>query len=604
MIRKLLSIVLLFVLLFSFVPTKPAQAAANFDTDYKVTYTIDETGVAHSVIDITLTNTTSQYYAPSYKMQLGFSEISNVRARDSGGEIQAGVIKNETGHIIDVKFNNKAVGLNSKQQFQITFDTPTIARHYGKIWEIDIPGISNPNDFKSFVVELKVPPSFGQPAYTKPKQPTNALTFTKDTLGRSGISIAFGNTQVYKYNLTYHLRNPNLYPITTEIALPPDTNYQEVSIDAIVPAPENVIQDKDGNWLAQYKLKSAQNMDVVVAGKTQVHLTPKPVELTPEQLQTYTLQQKYWESSNDQIRELADELKTPERIYDYVVDALDYDFSRVTEEKPRLGALGSLQNQNSAVCREFTDLFIALARAAGIPAREVDGYAYTENAKQRPLSKEKDILHVWPEYYDKDKKTWVMVDPTWGSTTGGVDYFSVMDFSHMALVIKGVNSEYPIPAGGYKYTDQAASKDVQVEFTTEPFQPRQSIDTNSTIPELAIAGLPITGSIKVMNTGSTYLSPQILYLSSNTFSPNTQTIATTGIPPFGTAEVQAKFNPTSFLTNTEGEYTIRVAGASNVYQVKSAPFFLTPLGGGIAVGILAFTILIIAIRSRGLRLFR
>ncbi len=600
---KKLILSLIVALVFIVHPSQ-AHAAANFDTDYKVTYTIDDSGVAHSVIDITLTNTSSQYYAPSYKMQLGFSEISNVRARDSGGDIQPGVIKNENGHIIDVRFNNKAVGLNSKQQFQITFDTPTIARHYGKVWEIDIPGIANPNDFKSFVVELKVPPSFGQPAYTKPKQPTNALIFTKDTLGKSGISIAFGDKQVYKFNLTYHLRNPNLYPITTEIALPPNTNYQEVSIDAIVPAPENVVQDKDGNWLAQYKLKSAQNMDVVVAGNTEVSLTPKQIELTPEQLQAYTLEQKYWESSNDQIRELADDLKTPERIYDYVVDALDYDFSRVTEEKPRLGALGALHNQNSAVCREFTDLFIALARAAGIPAREVDGYAYTENAKQRPLSKEKDILHVWPEYYDKDKKTWVMVDPTWGSTTGGVDYFDVMDFSHMALVIKGTDSEYPIPAGGYKYADQAASKDVQVEFTTEPMQPRTSVETESTIPELAIAGLPITGTIKVMNTGTTYLPPQILYLSSDTFLPNAQTIATTGIPPFGTAEVQARFEPTSFLTNTEGDYTIRVAGASKVNQIKSAPFFLTPLGGGIAVGIFTIIILIIAIRSRGLRLFR
>lgn len=604
MFQKLISLFLSVVILLPFVSIAPVHAATNFRTDYRVTYTIDEKGIAHSVVNITLTNLTSQYFAPSYKMQVGFNEITNVTARDSKGPMPPKVTKNDDGYVIEVRFNNKAVGLDSKQQFDILFDTPAIARNHGKIWEIDIPGIANSNDFASFAVDLRVPPSFGQPAYTKPKQPNNSLSFTKDTLGKSGISIGFGERQNYKYNLTYHLSNPNLYPITTEIALPPNTNYQAVYITNIEPKPINVIQDKDGNWLAQYHLKSAQKMDVAVRGSAGVRLKPEHVELTPEELQNYTREKKYWETSNTQIRELADELKTPERIYQYVVEELDYDFSRVTEEKPRLGALGALQNQNSAVCREFTDLFIALARAAGIPAREINGFAYTENAKQRPLSMEKDILHVWPEYYDSEKRTWVMVDPTWGSTTGGVDYFDVMDFEHFALVIKGVDSEYPIPAGGYKYTDQEITKDVQVEFSSEQTQPVTSIEAESTIPDVVIGGLPIQGTVKVKNTGTAYVSPQILYLSSNTFLPGTQTLATKGIPPFGETEIPVQFEPTSFLTNTEGDYTIRVAGVTNVQRVRSAPFFVTPVGGGIAIGILAFTVLIFAIRSRRLRLFR
>jgi transglutaminase-like putative cysteine protease len=56
------------------------------------------------------------------------------------------------------------------------------------------------------------------------------------------------------------------------------------------------------------------------------------------------------------------------------------------------------------VCLEFTDLFIAIARAAGIPAREIDGFGYTQNAINRPISIDEDILHAWPEYYDTAKK--------------------------------------------------------------------------------------------------------------------------------------------------------------------------------------------------------
>ena len=178
------------------------------------------------------------------------------------------------------------------------------------------------------------------------------------------------------------------------------------------PRPTNVIVDKDDSWLAQYNLLPSQKVDVIVDGKAEVHLVPKIQKLSEKESAIYIAQKQYWEASSDTIRELADELKTPQAIYNYVVKTLKYDFSRVTDSKPRLGALGALKEQNSAVCLEFTDLFIALARAEGIPAREVDGFAYTENSKQRPFSLVKDILHAWPEYYDKDQKTWIMVDPT------------------------------------------------------------------------------------------------------------------------------------------------------------------------------------------------
>lgn len=593
-----------FACLSFFLFPQPAHAATNFTTDYHVVYTIDQNGITHALLNISLTNTSSQFYASSYKMQIGFDQISNVQAKDDEGAIAPDIKKDADGYEVNLNFNKKAVGVGSKQSFTLSFDTTKLARHYGKIWEIDIPGISNPNDFSNFIIELKVPPSFGQPSYIKPSQADKGLIFTKETLGRSGISIAFGEKQTYKYSLTYHLRNPNLYPITSEIALPPSTNYQDVYITNMTPKPENVILDKDGNWIAQYRLTSAQKLDVQVDGNADVALTPKQVTLTDAERKAYTSEEKYWETNNDKIRELADELRTPEAIYAYVVNTLKYDFKRVTDEKPRLGAIGALNSPNSAVCREYTDLFIAIARAAGIPAREIDGYAYTDNARQKPLSQEKDILHVWPEYYDTEKHTWVMVDPTWGSTTGGVDYFNVNDFSHFAFVLKGYSSENPLPAGGYKFSDDAISKDVQVSFTTDEPLITNTIKTDSTIPELTIAGLPIEGNVIVKNTGTSYLPEQILYLTSDTFKPGNQTLVAKGIPPYGKAEIPAKFDATSFLTNTKGDYTILVAGVSNVHTVTSALFFLTPLGGGITIGLFAITILIITIKSRRLRLSR
>jgi hypothetical protein len=603
MLLKKIILPVFLVLLFLFFP-KYAFASSNFITDYHVVYTIDQNGIAHADVNGTLTNTTSQYYATSYRIQLGFDSISNVQAKDEGGSITPQVTKNSDGYVIALNFNNQAVGLGNKQQFSITFDTPTLAHHYGRIWEIDIPGITNPDDFSSFVVQLKTPASFGTPAYIKPQQTGNNLTFDKQTLGRSGISLAYGDIQVYNFQLTYHLRNSNLYPIDSTIALPPSTNYQDVSITNIDPAPLNVIEDKDGNWIAKYHLSSAQSFNIIVTGNVAIHLNPKEDPETPTALSDYIKPQQYWEVDNTVIQQLAQQLQTPQAIYNYVSNKLHYDFSRVTNDAPRLGALGALQNPNSAVCREFTDLFIALARAAHIPAREVDGFAYTDNPKQRPITEEKDILHVWPEYYDSQRQAWIMVDPTWGSTTGGVDYFNTFDFDHFAFVVKGESSTLPIPAGGYTNSNDTGNKDIEIGFATQIPDNTPSFSLDSTIPSVTIAGFPIQGNVVIKNTGSSYVPSELLLLATDNFSPHTQSLQTAGVPPFGTLDVPVSFNATRALTNTQGNYTIRVAGISATKHVESEIFFLTPIGGGFTIGLFALIILIFAFKGRSLRLFR
>ena len=595
--------ILFFAVRFTYV--SPVSAASNFTTDYHVTYSIPEAGKTHAVLTVTLTNTTSDYYASSYKLQIGFNDISNVQAYDPGGAITPNVTKVADGYTIELPFNKKSVGLGNSLQFNLSFDTPSVAKKYGEIWEINIPGLSQTNEFNTFTVDVKTPPSFGTPSYIKPDQQTKSLTFTKDQLGNSGISIAFGTKQIYTFHLVYHLQNSNVYPIKTEIALPPTTNYQKVSVSDINPRPSNVTIDKDGNWLAQYSLKPSQKTDVTVNGNAEVSLTPSQQPLAQSDFSQYLSEQRYWEAKNDKIRELADTLRTPQAIYLYVIKTLKYDFSRVTDDKPRLGAVGALKNQNSAVCREFTDLFIALARAAGIPAREVDGFAYTENEKERPLSLVRDILHAWPEYYDSGKKTWVMVDPTWGSTTGGVDYFNVLDFDHFAFVIKGMESDYPIPAGGYKLANEKELKDVTVTFGDTAPDPLPDMEITD-FPKEVIAGFPIRGKLTISNNGSTYIQPQIIYLTSTVLTPQDQSIASSGIPPFGHVDLPVGFDRTSFLTNTDSAITIRLGQVQSglddqTYNktIKITPVFYTAWGiGGIIIGLFAVFLFIIARKSR------
>lgn len=604
MLKKITTILLAFFI-FAFQPSS-AYAKENFRTSYNVTYAVADDANTKATFQVTLTNKTSQYFASSYKLQVGFDTIDRVTAKDSDGQIAPKVTKNDAGNEIDLKFNTKAVGINKKLDFTLEFYTPDIAKKQGNTVEINIPGIANPDEFDNVTVTVIPPPGFTVPTYSKPEKKDGTLTFTKSELGKSGISIAFGKGQVYEYALTYHVKNPNVFPITTEVALPPDTNYQKVAIDSLTPRPKDVVIDKDGNWLAKYDLAPSQKIDVAVRGRASLSLEPENVMLSVEEKEQYLKPEKYWEVNDPKIRQLAKELKTPEKIYDYVVSTLRYDFKRISGKQERLGAAATLANPDSAVCLEFTDLFIALARASGIPARELNGYAYTENPKQRPLSLVQDILHAWPEYYDDEKKTWVMVDPTWGNTTGGIDYFKVFDFDHFVFVRKGEDSRYPIPAGGYKYEEDKEKKDIKVAFSTKAIDQPAKLSITTKTAQVYTSGFPISGKFFITNAGPVMSREQTITVTSTTLKPAKQTITAPAIPPYGTVEVPLQFAAIPFLTNKTYDFTIDFEGVASKHKVKVTPFILNKfhIGGGVIIGLSGVIIFIIAYKTRSLYLSR
>ena len=66
----------------------------------------------------------------------------------------------------------------------------------------------------------------------------------------------------------------------------------------------------------------------------------------------------------------------------------------------------------------------------------------------------------------------------------------------------------------------------------------------------------------------------------------------------------ATIKSTNFLTKNDARFTIRIADKTIDQTILVAPFFLTTNGGGFIIGILTVIILIIAIKSRRLRLSR
>lgn len=104
-----------------------------------------------------------------------------------------------------------------------------------------------------------------------------------------------------------------------------------------------------------------------------------------------------------------------ERINQWVFDSL--------KKEVTVGIPSALHVLHTRVgdCNEHTQLYVALARAAGVPARIASGLAYVDG---------KFYYHAWPEVM---LRGWVAVDPTFGQFPA--------DASHLRFVIGGLGQQ-------------------------------------------------------------------------------------------------------------------------------------------------------------------
>lgn len=485
-----------------------AVHAQEFSTRVKAKYQITPSGITNVTHEITLTNLFSTIHAISYSFVIEGIKPLNIKTIEDGAEIPTDITVNNNQYQIAINFARAVVGKGKSRTFSIEYQDDKTAIKNGQVWEIAIPKIQNIDSYEDFSLSVVIPKNFGSPAYLSPQPTDKNATETEfiyfyggEQLAKAGIVAAFGQFQVFNFRLLYHLINPLDTTGITDVAFPPDTAFQRVYYESIEPKPDSLVLDKDGNWLGTYLLKKGEKIDIEAKGSVQVFASPQNFfSKLPIDRQSYLVPSKYWQTDNPEIIELARQLKTPRAIYDYIVQNLKYDYSRVRENVERLGATKVLVNPNSAICMEFTDLFVALARSAGIPAREINGFAYTDNPELQPLSLVADVLHAWPEYLDEKTQTWIPVDPTWGNTTGGVDYFSKFDLSHITFVIHGQDPTTPLPAGSYKLAENP-QKDVNVYFGKLPEKRTSATALNVQIEPRLVPFVPFKGQLIVENGG-------------------------------------------------------------------------------------------------------
>jgi Transglutaminase-like superfamily len=505
---SLVSLAFAFVAITGGVHHASAQApAAPFDTALETSYEVDLQGNTKITHKFTVTNKTPTTFLKQYGLKLHSTTIENIVVKNNNQDLTPEITKQDNITSISINFPDDVVGEGKRRNFSISYQTPDIADIAGRVLEIHIPPFGGSEQYTSHKVFLYTPIQFGRAVRVTPEQtsfnidPKGVVTAFDQPTG-AAISALFGDEQLYKMTLRYNLENESSSTGIAQIALPPDTPYQRIHIFSLEPPTNDIKVDADGNWIATYKLEPQTKLPVYLTAAVKVTLEPNSkIPVTPP-LSGHTESEKYWEVSSSIIQEKIQDAPTAEAVYKKVIDTLMYSYEAVEQGGVirRQGAEAAFQNPNSAVCQEFTDTFITLARANQIPARRLTGYAYTQNTTLRPLSLESDILHAWPEYYDAAQNRWHQVDPTWEDTTGGIDYFHQFDLSHIVFAINGISSTAPYPAGSYK-SAEGDTKDVEVSFT-ESFP--------SIKPELGVEVIPtkflgfkVPGLYKIVVTNKT-----------------------------------------------------------------------------------------------------
>ena len=126
----------------------------------------------------------------------------------------------------------------------------------------------------------------------------------------------------------------------------------------------------------------------------------------------YKEEEQFIEKNDPYIKEIAGSFKSTgqadliNQLYNYVLDNMQY-----TGYNPSsVGAAGAIA-AGGGDCTEYSDLFVALCRAKGIPARTVEGY--TTDASPSEIS----MGHNWSEVY-LDDYGWVPFDTIYDDNNG------------------------------------------------------------------------------------------------------------------------------------------------------------------------------------------
>ena len=219
-----------------------------------------------------------------------------------------------------------------------------------------------------------------------------------------------------------------------------DYPYQEVIEREISPGDYQIITDEHGNQIAEFDFSDMppeSEIHVRIDYRVKVNQLQYDLSFCEGELPDfYTEAELHVESQNPQIVSLSvelaqDHLTACEQVrafYDYVGNELVYNYNGGNwGAQAALGKMG-------ADCTEYSSLMMALSRAAGIPARYIEGLNFTPQGEEELARQE----HAWLEVFFPGIG-WTPIDPTLGrSSITREEYFAKLPPNHI-IVTRGRN---------------------------------------------------------------------------------------------------------------------------------------------------------------------
>jgi transglutaminase/protease-like cytokinesis protein 3 len=289
-----------------------------------------------------------------------------------------------------------------------------------------------------------------------------AATAQPPTQTPKGDPIQYVSRQSYRVNSVWTVANSGFAITELRVYLPKPVDWDEqkdvrvtnTTPDGMKEGLDTVFGDEFFSWHLYNQPTVGKSVVfstafTFTAFETRTQIDPKsvsPYNRLSTLYKLYTRSEPYIESGDPEIRALADTIVGSEtnpylrakKFYDYVVDTIRYQ-----SVDGLIGAKAVLRS-GAGECGDYSALFIALARAAGIPARSVVGFWAISGTDQ---------THVWAEFYLEDIG-WIPVDPTVGQAQREKDgvveyYFGNMD-NQRVILSKGFNVRLePSAPGGY-----------------------------------------------------------------------------------------------------------------------------------------------------------